>query len=201
MPRHDDSDDLAALDFSSYASESDDGDLESDALDFSADEEIEDESDVEALYEYSPAEAEEEAGAELDAIASATEVVDEGDKDDEDEIGLFTVTNPPETVSVSSIIDGRTQRVRLSPKVSSMTEAELAEEILVLAGLAKQKGLAGQHNFLLENDALQENMREMGLDDNDFLHDMIDNVMHLPTQEEADAAQAEVFSTRYTADK
>ena len=200
MPQHDDSDNLAALDFSSHASESDDGDLESDALDFSVDEDSEEESDVEALYEYAPAEDEEEAGAELDAIASATEVVDE-DEDDEDEIGLFTVTNPPETVSVSSIMDGRTQRVRLSPKVGSMTEAELAEEILVLAGLAKQKGLAGQHNFLLENDALQENMREMGLEDNDFLHDMIDNVMHLPTQEEADAAQAEVFSTRYTADK
>jgi hypothetical protein len=199
MPQHDDSDDLSALDFSSYASESDD-DADSHALDFSVDEEIDDEDDVEALYEYAPAEAE-EAGTELDAIASATEAADEDDEDDEDEVGLFTVTNPPETVSVSSIIDGRTQRVRLSPKVNSMTESELTEEILVLAGLAKQKGLAGQHNLLLEDDALHENMRELGLEDNEFLNEMIDNVMHLPTQEEADAAQAEVFSTRYTADK
>ena len=104
----------------------------------------------------------------------------------------------------TSLIDGRTQRVRLSPKANSLTESELAEEIIVLAGLARKKGLAGQHTYLLENASQIEGLdglTELGVDSNQLLRDFMDAGMQLPTPEQADAAQAEVFAARYTPDK
>jgi len=199
MQQHDDHDDLAALDFSSYASTADDDAAESDALDFSAADDGDEESGVDALYEYATAEPE-EAETGLEAIQLATETIEE-EADEEDGLQLFTVTNPPETVTVTALMDGRTQRVQLAPTATSLSEFELAEEILVLADLARQKGLAGQHTFLLESEAVSESMHQIGVEDNEILRGLIDNVMHLPTPEQADAAQAEVFATRYTTDK
>jgi hypothetical protein len=205
MPQHDEHDDLAALDFSSHQSGSDDnGHEDADALDFSGADESDEESEVEALGSFAPTEPE-ETGTELEAIAAATEVADDEEgADEEDGVQLFTVTNPPETVSVSALIDGRTQRVRLSPKANSLTESELAEEIIVLAGLARKKGLAGQHTYLLENASQIEGLdglTELGVDSNQLLRDFMDAGMQLPTPEQADAAQAEVFAARYTPDK
>ncbi|MBV8786726.1 MAG: DUF2694 domain-containing protein [Mycobacterium sp.] len=188
------------MDFSSYAPTADDDDTaESDALDFSAADDGDEESGVDALYEYGAAEPE-DAETELEAIHLATEAVQE-EAEDEDGLQFFTVTNPPETVSVTALMDGRTQRVELAPTATSLSEVELAEEILVLADLARQKGLAGQHTFLLESEAVSESMHQIGVEDNEILRGLIDNVMHLPTPEQADAAQAEVFATRYTTDK
>jgi len=203
MSQHDEHDDLAALDFASHQSGSDDDSYaDSDALDFSAADDSGDESGVEALSEYAPIEPEEHE-TELEAIAAATEGA-ETEEDTEDGPQQFTITNPPETVSVSALIDGRTQRVQLSPKASSLTESELAEEIIVLADLARKKGLAGQHSYLLENVSQTEGLQELGeigLDSNQILRDFMEAGMQLPTPEQADAAQAEVFAARYTADK
>jgi hypothetical protein len=188
MPKPDAHDDLAALDFHS-ADESDSDDYsgaESDALDFSVTDDGGEESAVDALDEYAPAEPEdtEDTEAELDALDSQTEATEEKG---EEGVGSFTVTNPPETVSVSAAMDGSIQRVELSPKTTSMTEAELAEEILVIADLARQKGQAG--TFLEVETDSQE--------DRDNLRDFMENTMHWSTPEQADAAQAEVFATRY----
>jgi hypothetical protein len=205
MPQHDEHDDLAALDFSSHQSGSDDDSHEeSDALDFSAAaDDSGEESDVEALSEFAPPTEPEEAETELEALAAATEA-SEDEEDEEDGVQQFTVTNPPGTVSVSALMDGRTQRVKLSPTVTKLTESELAEEITVLAGLARQKGLAGTHTYLLDNasevNGLQE-LNDLGLDGNGVFRDFVEIGMQLPTPEQADAAQAEVFAARYTADK
>jgi hypothetical protein len=206
MPQHfgddDRHDDLAALDFygaDESGSHSDDL-AESDALDFSAADDSGVESAVDALSEFAPPEPEEN-GSELDAISSVTEDTEE---EEEDGMQLFTVTNPPETVSVSAAMDGRTQRIELSPKATSMTESELSDEILVLADLARQKGLAGQHTFLLENASQPETLQileEIGFDGPDVIRDFMENSVHLPTPEQANAAQAEVFATRYTPDQ
>ncbi|WAC91710.1 hypothetical protein [Mycobacterium sp. Aquia_213] len=203
MSQHDEHDDLSALDFSSYQSGSDEnGHEHADALDFSAAADSAEESDVQALDAYAPTEPE-EVDTELDAIAATTEATE--DEDDEEEAGpQFTVTNPPETVSVSALIDGRTQRVTLSPTATNLTEAELADEIVVLAELARQKGLAGQRTYVMEsaaeNAGLQE-LNDMGLDSTQLLRDFVDTGMRLPTEEQAETAQAEVFAARYTADK
>lgn len=202
MSQHDEHDDLSALDFSSYQSGSDDGHDDGDALDFSAAHDSAEESDADALDAYAPTEPE-EADTELEAIAATTEPSDD-DEDEEDGVQQFTVTNPPETVSVSALIDGRTQRVTLSPNATNLTEDELADEIVVLAELARQKGLAGQRTYVMDsaadNAGLQQ-LADMGLDSTQLLRDFVDTGMRLPTEEQAETAQAEVFAVRYTADK
>jgi hypothetical protein len=194
-------DDLAALDFSS-AAESNSGEHEgadADALDFSAPHHDDDESPVEALADYAPAETE-ETGSELEAIDAQADSGEDDDGDEENGLQMFTVANPADTVAVSALIDGRAHRVELSPKVTSMAESELAAEILVLADLARQKGLAGQHTYLLENDILSQGIRDLGFDSNEVLRDFMENGIGLPTPEQAEAAQAEVFATRYAVD-
>jgi hypothetical protein len=91
----------------------------------------------------------------------------------------FTVANPANTVWVSAGIGGTTLRVNLSPTLVHITEAMLAEEICVLAGLARLKGQAGQRTLLLDAGVANT-------DDAD-----------LASPEQATAAQAEVFATRY----
>jgi hypothetical protein len=81
-----------------------------------------------------------------------------------------------------------------------MTESELAEEIVVLAELARQKGLAGQHTYLIQNapqtEGLQE-LSEIGLDGSEILRAFMETGMQLPTPEQAADTQAEVFASRY----
>ena len=103
---------------------------------------------------------------------------------------LFTVTNPPGTVTVTTFMDGRVQQIDLSPKVTDMTETDLADEIVVIAGLATQDARSAQYAFMLDG------MRQQGHDDvatRDFLARDLD----LPTPEQAEAARAQVFATRY----
>jgi hypothetical protein len=205
MSQHDEHDDLSALDFS-HSSGSDNGHEDSAALDFSAEPEDE-EAGVDALDDFAPVETE-EVDNELEAIAATTEAAE--DEEEDEDSHNFTVANPLETVSVSALIDGSTQRVKLSAAATKHTEAELGEEIVVLAGLAKQKGLAGQHtylhSFLEDNDVLtsvfdgMEEMKEAGFDSS-LVGELMDQMHPLPTPEQADAAQAEVFAARYAADK
>ncbi|MEI7716455.1 MAG: hypothetical protein WCI78_10240 [Mycobacterium sp.] len=96
----------------------------------------------------------------------------------------FTVANPAGTVWVSAGIGGMTLRVDLSPTVVGMTEAKLAEEVRVLADLARLKGQAGQLALLLD-----AGVADADADDGD-----------LPTLEQAAAAQAAVFAARYGGD-
>lgn len=118
---------------------------------------------------------------------------DPGLPDDGLPVPLFTVTNPQGTVTVTTFMDGRVHRIDLSPKVSTMTETNLADEILVIARLATQDARSAQYTFMLEG------MRQQGHDDvatRDFLSRDLD----LPSPEQADADRAAVFSTRYTGD-
>lgn len=108
-------------------------------------------------------------------------------------VPLFTVTNPPGTVTVTTFMDGRVHRIDLSPKASTMTETNLADEILVIARLATQDARSAQYAFMLEG------MRQQGHDDV-ATHDFLSRDLDLPSPEQADAARASVFSTRYTGD-
>jgi len=105
-------------------------------------------------------------------------------------VPVFTVSNPPGTVTVTAFLDGRVKQVDLSPKVTDMTEADLADEIVVIAQLAAQDARSAQYAYMLEG------MRQQGHDDvatRDFLARDLD----LPTPDEAKAARAQLFSTRY----
>ena len=138
------------------------------ALDFSVTESEPAQSDLEALSDY------------------AAEPAD----DDELPVPVFAVTNPPGTVTVTAFLDGRVKQVDLSPKVTDMTETDLADEIVVIAGLATQDARSAQYVYMLEG------MRQQGHDDvatRDFLARDLD----LPTPDEAKAARAQLFSSRY----
>ena len=106
---------------------------------------------------------------------------------------LFTVTNPPGTVTVSAFFDGRVQRIELSPDAVEAGEDHLAAEIVVIAGLATQRARAAQFSYMLEG------MQDHGHDTVDT-RDFLNRSVGLPSPEDADAAQAKVFATRYQGD-
>ncbi|MEW5811889.1 MAG: hypothetical protein AB1925_20845 [Actinomycetota bacterium] len=107
---------------------------------------------------------------------------------------LFTVTNPPGTVTVTTYMDGRVHRVDLSPGAATMAETLLSEEIVVIAGLATQDARSAQYSIMLDE------MREQG-HDNATTRDFLTRDLELPTPEQAQAARAELFTTRYAGDR
>jgi hypothetical protein len=128
--------------------------------------------------------------SDLDALG------DYGGATDEDEVPVpvFTVTNPPGTVTVTTFLDGRAKQIDLSPRATDMTEAELADEIVVIARLATQDARSAQYAFMLEG------MRQQGHDDV-VTHDFLTRDLDLPTPDEAKSARAHVFATRYAGDR
>ena len=74
-----------------------------------------------------------------------------------------------------------------------MTETHLAEEIVVIARLATQDARSAQYAFMLEG------MKEQG-HDNVTTRDFLSRELDLPSPEQAKAARAEVFATRYVGD-
>jgi hypothetical protein len=199
-PGNDDRDDLvAALSFSGSGESADDGGEESAIGALSAYAPVADsdeESAVDTLHAYAPVQTE-ETETQMETIRTQSQTAEEEEEDEASLIQMFTVTNPPQTVSVSALIDGRTQQIDLSPKAASMSEPELVEEIIILADLARQKGLAGQHSYLLGNEFLVGSIGGMGYNSNEVLRDFMENGIGMPTPEKAAEAQAEVFAARY----
>ncbi|WP_156618390.1 YbaB/EbfC family DNA-binding protein [Mycobacterium sp. 852013-51886_SCH5428379] len=102
----------------------------------------------------------------------------------------FAVSNPMGSVTVSAHPDGHIERVDLSGRVAEMTERELAEEIVVIAGLASQDAKSAQYVTMLEG------MREQGHDDH-ATREFLQRDLDLPTPEQAWTRRTEVFSSRY----
>jgi hypothetical protein len=145
-----------------------------------------DERDDLAALDFSVSETD-SAGSDLDLLGGYAQ---ETAEDDEIPVPVFTVTNPPGTVTVTAFLDGRVKQIGLSSKVTDMTETDLADEIVVIARLATQDARSAQYAYMLDG------MREQGHDDvatRDFLARDLD----LPTPDEAKAARAQLFSTRY----
>lgn len=112
---------------------------------------------------------------------------------------VYIVVNPPETVAVSALMDGRFDHVELSPSATTMTEPELAAEILVLADLARLKGLAGQRALLLEGAEEMYVSEEAGAAFREKMDSFLISKegVGLCTEAQATEAEAEVFATRY----
>jgi hypothetical protein len=115
------------------------------------------------------------------------------DEDDAGSVPTFTVTNPPGSVSVTTLMDGRVKQIELSSRTTDMTEPELADEIVVVAGLATQEARSAQYALMLEG------MREQGHDDA-ATRDFLTRDLDLPSPEEARATRAQIFATRYGCD-
>jgi len=143
-------------------------------------------SDLEALDEYIPAPAEDGGDDEGFAIAKADEALDLSSPS-------YTVTNPPGTVTVTAFLDGRIERVELSAKATDMSEQELAEEIRIIADVARQKARSELHTLLVEG------VRVLGYDPA-TMRDSLIRELDMPTPEMAATTAAKVFASRYSAD-
>ena len=128
------------------------------------------------------------ASDDAETALSALDVID--DEDDHPDVPIFSVTNPPGTVTVTAYMDGRVQQIDLSPKAINMTESDLVDEILVIADLATQDARSAQYSLMLEG------MRDQGHDDF-ATRDFLTRDLKLPTPEQSDAARAQIFATRY----
>jgi hypothetical protein len=153
-----------------------------------------DHDDLAAVLDFSAPAAESSVSV-LDALGGYPfddSVAHDGAHDTADapSVPLFTVTNPPGSVTVTTFMDGRVNRIGLSPKAVTMTETNLADEIVVIARLATQDARSAQYSFMLEG------MREQGHDDF-ATHDFLTRDLDLPSPDQARAARAQVFATRY----
>ncbi|MEV3903674.1 YbaB/EbfC family DNA-binding protein [Mycobacterium sp. NPDC050551] len=166
------------------------------AFDYSSDAGAVDEADLAALVDYLPSGGygdDSDDSDDQDAVEATVYVLGTPDATDTVEARPatgFTVTNPPGTVTVTAFLDGRIQQVELSPRVVGMTEADLAEEIVVIASLATTDARSAQFSFMLDG------MREHGHSDV-ATRDFLTRDLELPSPEQADARRAEVFATRY----
>lgn len=124
--------------------------------------------------------------------ASRTGMAPDG-HDDQSLAMMFTVTNPPATVSVTASADGRPIHVLLATQLNGMTERELGEEIVVIARLAGQNARAGQH--LIATTMLQD----LG-HDRTSARTYVEHELGLPSPQTALADKVHVFATRYADD-
>ncbi len=129
----------------------------------------------------------------VESVASGTESSDTEGADTVDTM-IFTVTNPPGTVSVSALPNGRPYRIELGPQVTGMTESQLAEEISVISRLAQQNALAGQRLIVANL------MSRTGMD-RVAVNGYLERDLGLPSMETVLADKAEVFATRYEHDQ
>nr|WP_090277051.1 secretion protein EspD [Mycolicibacterium komanii]CRL70936.1 ESX-1 secretion-associated protein EspH [Mycolicibacterium komanii] len=146
---------------------------------------FDDERDDLAALDFSPPDAPDE---------SVLDVLDVYGRGESDAAGspdsVVAVTNPPGTVTVSAFLDGRIGRIELSEKAGGLIESVLADEVVVVAGLAAQNAKSTQYTSMLAG------MREQGHDDA-ATRDFLTRDLGLPSPEQARAERAHVFSTRY----
>jgi hypothetical protein len=113
------------------------------------------------------------------------DVPSHGDSDDESSGPVtFGVTNPAGTITAQATISGAINRIELSPSITSMTELDLARNIMTTARLANLQGRAIQRAMV------QSLLMNQGLDQ-DVAAQFIDDITDLPTPAQAEAAQAE----------
>jgi hypothetical protein len=103
----------------------------------------------------------------------------------------FTATNPAASVAATVTLGGHLVDVALSPRVTQMTEAELGEEILVIAAVAVAQSKSAQHVVIAGF------MAELG-HDSAATRDFLEVQVGLPSPASVLAATAELFASRYT---
>lgn len=153
---------------------------------------------IDALLDDEPA-GPADSGTELRAIDTLPEDAVDTEETDapEEEFAweLTTVTNPLETVSVTAFMDGSIHGVELSADAASMTESELADELMVIADLASQRASSVLHILL------RDGVKAQGVDVEGSFADLLGpRFLDLKSPEKANQAQAEVFATRYGSD-
>lgn len=96
---------------------------------------------------------------------------------------VFSATNSAQTVTVTAYLNGAIQRVNLAPHATSLTERELADEIVAVADVAREKARAALYELV---SAL---LRMQG-QDSSSMRELLEDRMQLPTPERATSAEA-----------
>ncbi len=103
---------------------------------------------LDEVHDYADHEAEE---IEYDGFGT---IDGEAKTEDEERIPVVQAINPPGTVTVTAYLNGSVAEVDLDPKVTTLTEAQLADEIRFVAGVAAKRATAVMHigvvNMLVE---------------------------------------------------
>jgi hypothetical protein len=159
-----------------------DGDSDLDALDFSpvagdAD------SDLDGLPDYQPAPETQDDGW-IDEYPPA-----EVPEDDDVQIPVVQVVNPPGTIAVTAHMNGAVAQVDLDPRVTRLTESQLEEEIRAIADVAAKRATAVVHVMVVEM------LVGQGMDLAEA-RDFVETNMPFATPDQAEAAQHEL-SARY----
>ncbi len=164
-----------------------------DALDFDTPPQPDDGgSGIDALPEYSVGEIDQ--GTSLGGVDDFTGADVEDDEDDvfgavetdaatadEAKGPVVQAINPPGTVSVTAYLGGSVAQVDLDPKVTTLTESQLAEEIRFVAGVAATKATAAVHVGVVNM------LVEQGMDLRDA-RDFVETNMPFATPEQAHEA-------------
>ncbi|TMS51338.1 hypothetical protein [Mycobacterium sp. DBP42] len=95
--------------------------------------------DHDAVHDYADDEAGEFDEGGLGAIDGAAV------PDDQERIPAVQAINPPGTVVVTAYLNGSVAQVDLDPKVTMLTEAQLADEVRFVAGVAAKRATAVMH--------------------------------------------------------
>ncbi|OLP00879.1 hypothetical protein BVU76_18245 [Mycolicibacterium porcinum] len=155
----------------------DDDDSGLHAFDFGAPQVDDDASDLDALPDFGNHDAVEEV--EDDGFGA---IDDEAEPEDEEQIPVVQAINPPGTVTVTAYLNGSVAQVDLDPKVTRMTEAQLADEIRFVAGVAATKATAVVHVGVVNM------MVEQGMDFQEA-RDFVGTNMPFATPEQAGEAE------------
>ncbi|MDH6198208.1 hypothetical protein M2272_004867 [Mycobacterium frederiksbergense] len=164
-----------------------------DALDFDTPEFGDDASELDALPDYGADDVDHSVG--LDAVHDYAnhEVEDEEDDgfgafdteaaaEDQEQIPVVQAINPPGTVTVTAYLNGSVAQVDLDPKVTTLTESQLADEIRFVAGVAAKKATAVVHVGVVNM------MVEQGMDFNEA-RDFVETNMPFATPAQAGEAE------------
>lgn len=134
-----------------------------DALDFPTPELHEDESGLDVLSDFEVSFSDDELSSApddvaLDAVTNSTTIEsphddhddfgsfdDEAQNSDEDQTQVVQAINPPGTVAVTAYLNGSVAQVDLDPKVTTLTETQLADEVRFVAAVAAAKATALVH--------------------------------------------------------
>lgn len=168
-----------------------------DAFDLGAPQVEDDASDLDALPDFhSGLDVHDDHGTGLDAVhdyANHDEVEDHEDggfgaldaephEEDEEQIPVVQAINPPGTVTVTAYLNGSVAQVDLDPKVTTLTEAQLADEIRFVAGVAAKRATAVVHIGVVNM------MVEQGMDFQEA-RDFVGTNMPFATPEQAGEAE------------
>ena len=152
------------------------------------DDDDDDDSPLDALVVEVPSDHEPEDS--LDIAGEAPTDPEESEEDEDETVMTFTVTNPPGTVTVTAFPNGCPMQIDLETRAVDMTESQLAEEILLIAKLAEQNALAGQHLIMAAI------MNRAGMDQF-ATRTYLEHDLGLPTVESVLSDKAQIFATRY----